>query len=234
MKHFSSIACALLIPLATVQIACKAESPAKDPIPTDLGKVETAAEGIFDGALANDAAKISASSKQANDGMVSYRAHAVRDGVPAAVLADLEKAVTAVSALVQKGTVGVELARASNSISAPMSKIYAVYKPPVPVVLLDLDYAGRELVLDAREKDFARATTDADRMIALWGPFRPSLVTAGGATVASNYDTSLNTAKKAIAAADAAATEAAAKTGLDDVDNMENIYKNLPATDPGD
>ena len=36
------------------------------------------------------------------------------------------------------------IARAFNAVSAPMARIYAVYKPPVPENLLDMDYLGRE------------------------------------------------------------------------------------------
>lgn len=239
MFRASTIVLRLLLPIALAQPACGKEATAataaSDPIPVDLGTVEAAAEGLFDGALADDKAKVASSSKQIADALAAYRGHAAKDGVSVAVLADLETAASTVTGLVQKGSTGVELARAGNAISAPMSKIYGVYGPPLPVVMLDLDYLGREVLLDAREKSFARAGTDADRIVAIWAPFRPRLVAAGGIAVAADYEGAVANAKKAIAAADPVAIEAAAKAGLDHVDAMENVFKNQPPpADPGD
>jgi hypothetical protein len=217
--------------LAFLLGACGGEKKAVDPIPTELAAVETAAETGFDGALNANTGQMAAAAKLAASSWATYTQRATADGVPSDALAAASAAITAVNGLVSAGAPALAVARAFNVVSAPMARIYAVYKPPVPATLLDLDYLGRELHLDARAGDMRRASTNLDTLTAQWTAFRPAVLAAGGAAEAARLDGTLNQARSAITANNAAALEQAAMAQADAVDVIEQLFASLDAPD---
>jgi hypothetical protein len=215
-----------------VLAACGGEGgKAVDPIPTELAGVESAAEAGYDAALAPDRAKVTTAAQLAKTGWASYLARAAGDGAPAGALEAVRTALDALDSAVASNAPPLELARAFNRVSAPMARLYDVYKPPVPAALLDLDYLGREVRLDARAADFARATADLDTLTNQWTAVRASVVAAGGTTQASQMDGTLVQARRAITANDAAALEVAAVAEADAVDIIEGLFAQLDAPD---
>jgi hypothetical protein len=210
---------------------CAEEAPV-DPIPKPLATVESLAEAAFDAALAGDNAKLQASAKEAALAWNGYRAQALKDGVAAADLDEVGKAtadiVQATSMTPAKGT-PLELARACDAISAPMSRIYAVYRPAVPVLTLDLDYRGREVLLDARGADFVRAQSDLDLATTAWTTLKPKALAVNGAAAVDAMDKSLAQMKIAISQKSGADLEAAAKQELDAVDLVEVAFTKATA-----
>ena len=212
--------------VACIAAACGGEAGETpvDPIPADLASVESAAESGFDAALAGDRTAVADAVNTAASHWSSYRGHGASDGVAADVLAAVDTAVANVNLLSAANATGPQLARAFDAISAPMARIYGVYKPPVPATLLDLDYLGRELIVDARVADLALATLDLDRLVARWAPFRSSVVAVGGDGQATAMDTTLANARRAIGARDVVALEVAGVAETDVVDMIEKLF----------
>jgi hypothetical protein len=232
MKLLTRGSRALTLTLALFTTACGGgEGGAADPIPTELAAVETAAETGFDAALKADQPQIAAAANVATSNWATYGKRATADGVPPAAFDAVSAAITTVNSLIASNAPAPAIARAFNQISAPMARIYAVYKPPVPATLLDLDYLGREVRADARAADIARATADLDTLTSQWAMFRTSLVAAGGAAQASQMDGTLAHARTAIAANDAAGLELAAVSEADAVDVIERFFALLDASD---
>ncbi len=119
----------------------------------------------------------------------------------------------------------VSLARATNAISGVMADFCAIYEPTVPAPILELDYLGRELVLDGMSSDFTSANKDLDALVKTWQGLLEKVLNAGGKKAADDYEASLTQLDYVISAQDANAVVAAAKTNLDLVDELENVFK---------
>lgn len=167
----------------------------------------------------------------ASSGWTDYSRRAAADGVPAGALASTTAAIAQLATLVTANAAPLVIARAFNAVSAPMARIYAVYKPRVPEKLLDMDYLGRELRLDARAADLPRATSNLDALTSQWTAFRGGVVTAGGTSQALLMDAALVQACTAIAASDVAALERAAVAEAEAVDAVETLFASLDAPD---
>ena len=198
---------ALTLALTLLMTACGSEKGVDDPIPPELATVESAAEAGFGAALAADRARITTAATLASSGWTDYSRRAAADAVPAGALASTTAAIAQLVTLVTANAAPLVIARAFNAVSAPMARIYAVYKPPVPENLLDMDYLGRELRLDARATDLPRATTNLDALTSQWTAFRGRVVAVGGTSQALQMDAALVQARTAIAASDVAALE---------------------------
>jgi hypothetical protein len=234
MKLFAQARRALAMALAmalVVATACGGGDAAADPIPTELADVEAAAEDGFDAALKPDRAQLLAAAQKATNSWAAYGARAGGDAAPADALDEVTAAITAVNSLAAANAPALDIARAFNRLSAPMARLYAIYKPPVPVTLLDLDHLGREVLLDARAADMQRATTDLDALSSRWTAFRAQVIAAGGTAQAAQMDGTLNQARNAIAANDPAALELAAVAEAEAVDVIENLFARRDAPD---
>ena len=222
---------ALMLALTLCLTACGGEKKVEDPIPPELATVEAAAETGYDAALAADRARITAAANLANSGWADYSRRATTDGAPAVALAATTAALAQLSTLVSANAAPLVIARAFNAVSAPMARIYAVYKPPVPENLLDMDYLGRELRLEGRAADLPRATTNLDILTSQWTAFRGRVVAVGGTSQAVQMDSTLTRARSAIAANDLAALETAAIAQAEAVDAVEALFASLDAPD---
>jgi hypothetical protein len=204
--------------------ACGTNAAAADPIPTDLARVESAAEAGFDAALTADSTQLAKANATVKRSWAAYRGRALRDRVPADALAAVDAAIAHLDSLVAVHATGPQLARAYDAISAPMGRIYAVYKPPVPATLLDLDQLGRALIVDARVVDMPLAEADLARLAARWASFRARVVAVGDGRAVASMDAALARARAAIEARDATALERAAVAETDVVDVIEKLF----------
>ena len=200
-------------------------------LPAALQGVESKAEDAFDHALAADFEAVRADAAAVAQGWNAYRAQAEADGAAAADLAAMDVAVSAFQSAAADATDAVVLARAANAVSAPMDELFALYDPPTPPVVLALDYLGREVVLDARQADFAGAGVHIDALAAGFAGIRAALVAGGGAQQAADYDASVAALGAAVTAADGTRLEAEARAGLELVDAMEGVCASVEVAD---
>jgi hypothetical protein len=231
MKLLAQAHRVLAMALVLAATACGGGDAAEDPIPTELADVEAAAEDGFDAALLSDRAQVLAAAQKAASGWAAYGARASGDAAPADALDAVTAAIAALNSLAAANAPALDIARAFNRISAPMARLYAVYAPPVPVTLLDLDHLGREVLLDARAADLQRATTDLDTLAGRWSAFRAQVVAARGSAQALQMDGTLSQARSAIAGNDPAALELAAAAEAEAVDVIEHLFAQRDAPD---
>lgn len=231
MKPLTRASMALTLVLTLLVTACGGKEGAENPIPSDLATVESAAETGFDAALLANRAQMAAAANLASSTWDGYSKRAAADGVPSDAIASTAAAISSVTTLVTSSAPTLVIARAFNAVSAPMARIYAVYRPPVPENLLDMDYLGREIRLDARAADLQHASTNLDLLAGQWTAFRSRVVAVGGTTQAVQMDGALAQARTAIVAADAAALERAAVAQAEAVDAIEALFASLEAPD---
>jgi hypothetical protein len=212
-----------LILALSFTIACSEDEPT-DPVPAPLRVLEGTAEDAYDQALANHAELVAKDATTLDTTWKGFRAQAVSDGVAEADAKTVDSAMSALGIAATSSAERVALARAANAVSAPMSKLYAIYGPKVPVAVLELDYLGRELELDGLENALAGASTHLDALDRTWTALRAQVVAAGGATQATAFDTSISDERAAIGHVDAAALSAAAHAQLDLVDAVEHVF----------
>ncbi len=206
--------------LALALVACGSEPTS----PADLEAAESAAEGAFDSALSADFAGARVQAEEVAAAWAKYKPQAETDRAPAQAIVALDAAVGALPATLAGTPNVVDAARSINAVSAPMSQLYALYSPAVPVTVLDLDYLGREVLLDALASDTAGATTHLNEIDAAWGGLRPKVLQAGGTAEAADFDATLARARAANASSNVTELEAAAKAELDAVDTLEAVF----------
>ena len=225
MSSVTRIYVTLAVVVSCLVMGCSSEEKTADPIPADLAMIESATEAAFDKALAGDVPAVQEQARQLSEAWTRYQPQASRDGVPASALQQLDAAVQGfVTAAANRSVSAIDAARAANAISAPLDEIYAVYKPPIPTQLLKLDYLGREVVLDAKQGDFRRASGDVDRLDSTWQSLRANVVSSGGGGTAGQMDASIAAQRTAIAGNNATNLEAAARQELEVVDSIEQIF----------
>ncbi len=196
------------------------------PVPSDLLDIESGAEDTFESVLKDDASAVDAGLVKIQDGFAAYRGHAVGDGAPQAIVDRLELVISELADARAEAQTGLALARITNKVSAPIPRLFAGYTDPVPPTVLVLDYVGRELMLDAKQRTSSQATADLERAVKTWDTLRPIVVAKGGAPAAAKLDTTLADLRAALDAGDFTALEAAAVTELDDVDTIEGVFAN--------
>lgn len=193
-------------------------------VPKGLSVIEDAAEDAYDQALAVHFADVATDAKSIDDAWRAFRSEAAAAGAPGEDLTAMDSAVKEFVAAAMSPADPVVLARASNSVSATMDELYALYEAPVPSEVLAMDYLGREVVLDARQADYGGASAHIDTLEATFGTIRNALVAADGSTVAAKYDASIAAMRVDVANEDAAMLETNTNIGLELVDRMEGVF----------
>lgn len=216
--------------MAAACAGCSSEAPIT--VPAQLASVESSAEATFDQVLASDLAGARTSADELAAAWTAYKPRGLRDNVPVDAVSAIDQAIAALPQALAGMPRVSDAGRAVNAVSAPMSRLYAVYSPTVPVAVLDLDYLGRELLIDSLVTDPALATGHVDKIEATWTSLKPELIAAGGAAEASNFEAAISSARSAISAGNAPDLEAAAKNELDIVDAIEHVFST--AGDTGD
>lgn len=193
-------------------------------VPADLEAVEAAAEGTFDKAVVGDFPAARTLSGDLATAWTKYRPRAMRDKAPPAAIDAIDRAVDTLPGKLAGTPIAIDVARAVNEVSAPMSQLYVLYHPTVPVDVLDLDYLGREVLLDALGADFARAGRDLDRIKTTWSVLEPKVTGAGGTAEITQMTSTIANARAAIDAGKATDLEAAARAELEVVDAIEAVF----------
>jgi hypothetical protein len=215
-----AMAFVVLIPMAT---GCQNETVV-DPVPAVLRTLETSGEGAVDHALNNQIATVRADAVLVRDSWRAFRPRAVQDGATMETLTQMDTAVQELEASAAMMPEVNALARKANAIGAPMEALFARYVPPVPSSLLTLDYLGREVQLDARDRDFARAGRDLQSIVASWTSGRGLALSRGGTTQVMSVDASIQGIRAGLAASDGAAVEREALRLLEAVDLVEQVF----------
>lgn len=215
---------------ASAGVGCSSQPTST--IPAQLESVEATAEGTFDKVLASDFAGARTSVDELTAAWNTYKPRAIADKAPADAVTAVDNAVAALPGALAGTPQTSTAARAVNAVSAPMSRLYAVYSPSVPVAVLDLDYVGRELLVDSLASDNASATRHVDAMSSTWTVLKPKVIAAGGNAEATNFESAVSAARSAIAAGNTTELEAAATNELEVVDAIEQVFASV--ADPGD
>ena len=210
--------------LAISLISAPAVSSFQSTIPAPLDAIEGLAEDCFDQALASNNSQFAHSAHTLDSKWRGFRAQAVRDGAAAQNVSDLDAAVAALNNIATHVGTSVAMARAANAVSAPMDNFFALYSPVVPPTLMELDYLGRQLVLDGMEGDFALAGSHLANLQNRWQSVKGTVVAAGGTNQAASYEISLARLQDLIAGRADASLIQEANAGLDLVDLMESLF----------
>jgi hypothetical protein len=129
-------------------------------------------------------------------------------------MAVVEKAITAK----QKQ----DATREANQLTLTLAEVSVPFHPKIPVDVTRLDYLGRELEIWAAVPDAQKLKATADEIAATWSRLRADVVAHNGAKQADTFGALV---AKASAAKSTAEYAAVTKPILDEVDNLENVYK---------
>ena len=194
-------------------------------VPRPLTAMESLAEDAYDHALAGQPDRVGTDARGVDGKWRLFRAQAARDGARSADLAEID---TAVADLLHRATGGsaeqVGLARAANRISGVMDELFGLYRPPVPPALNELDFLGREVVLNAMEAKFHEAADDVMSIRSTWLTMKDAVLAAGGRTDADSFEASLAAIDQAIAAENGVQLIARANANLELVDRLEKLF----------
>ena len=202
-------------------------------VPSALTAIEDTAEDAYDQSLASNAPGVEADANELNDAWQSFRPRAQTDGASTNVLDTMDRSITELRSVASNPPGDVELARAANAVSAPMDELFALYEPPVPPAVLELDYLGREVVLDARESDFDGSTTHVNSIEVTFGSIRDELIADGGQQEAADFASSITAMRADIEAGDAGQLETDANVELELVDVMEGVFTEAEGAEGG-
>jgi len=195
---------------------------AKQPVPAALTAAESNAEDIVDAALAHDRSSVVSIAQRlkatANGQVSSLR----RDGVPAALVAELRQRADRVAAVARGGTY-VQVLLASNAVSALMPDLYAHFASPVPPAIQALDYLDREVQFRSLAGEPAKVTAAVKELERTWAHLRPKVVAAGGRTQAAAYAAHVSALVR-VDPRSGARVQAEAAHGLALVDTLEQVF----------
>lgn len=187
-------------------------------VPTSLANAGEYGENIYDYVKANDWAKAGTKLTSLKDAAKQIRtavtnASAGEDKLDANI-AVLDKAVAAKDRQAAL--------REANQVTLDVADMTAPFKPPVPIEVTRLDYQGRELEVWAAAKDAGKLKSTADEMQQTWNALRPQIESHNGAAEAKKFG-------DLVARVEAAKTPdeyaRLAKPVLDEVDNLEKVFK---------
>jgi hypothetical protein len=219
-----------VVPVAIVLWGCGEEGGRS--VPAELSAIESTAEDSFDSALGGDVASVRTQAKHLAASWKKFRPQAEHDGVTQDDLTAMDAAVDELVTTAAGNPDPIQLARVTNRVSGRMASLYDVYDPAIPADVLELDYLGREVQVDAMDAAFDQAAKDVGRLATTWKALRGKVVEAGGKREATDFDQSISAERSALSDMDDSALEGAAKTQLDRVDDLERVFSN--ASDPPD
>jgi hypothetical protein len=194
-------------------------------VPDALLEVESLAEDAFDLAIVLDFSGVETTATDLDTSWQAFRAQALSDGAAQTDVDAIDAAIITLLDLAATSTDVVVVARATNAISAPMDKLFAVYNPVIPTEILQLDFLGREIVVDGLAVDFTLGSTDIDTLEAVWLSIRDQIIAAGGDVQAAICDDSIIELRAAITAADSQLLIGEANDNLEIVDLLEGLFE---------
>ncbi len=193
-------------------------------VPAQLDNVESAAEDAYDLALSGDINGARAKAQALSDDWDNFKPDAVNAGASSQLVQQVDQAVTAFTQTASQSSNKFAVARAANGVSRYMDQLYRLYSPTVPPAVMRLDYLGRELALDGRQGRLQQARQTLTTTRSTWQALQPTLIDAGGQTVAGGYATTLDAIAAAIDRGDGAQLTRQANHSLDLVDDMERVF----------
>lgn len=112
--------------------------------------------------------------------------------------------------------------KAANRMTLTVAEATEPFHPTIPVDVTRLDYLGRELEIGVAEKDAARLSSTARAVDQTWSGLRADILKHGGEKEARAFAALVSKVTAARTVADYAAV---VKPILDEVDNLEKVYK---------
>jgi hypothetical protein len=197
-------------------------SAARQPLPASLSAAESNAEDIVDAALAHRRSEVMSIAAALEAGVRAQRSALRQDGVPPALVAELEQRSGRVAALARSGPY-VQVLLAANAVSQLMPSLYAHFADPVPPAIQALDYLDREAQFRSLAGQPERVAAAVKELSATWAYVRPKVVAAGGGGEAAAYDRHV-AAMKRLDPAGGARIRAEAARGLELVDQLERVF----------
>jgi hypothetical protein len=197
-------------------------SGARQPVPAGLTAAESNAEDIVDAALAHDRSGVMSIAAELKAGVHAQAAPLRTDGVPAALVSELERRAGRVASLARSAPY-VQVLLAANGVSQLMPSLYSHFADRVPPAIQALDYLDREAEfrsLAGQPDQVAAAVKELGRT---WAHVRPKVVAAGGGSEAAAYGSHVAAMKRLDPAA-GPRIRAEASRGLELVDRLEGVF----------
>lgn len=183
-------------------------------VPKALADAGEFGENIYDAAKADDWKIAETKLSELKAAVKELDAAKTNSESLAATLQSLEKAVGG-----KNKNATLETA---NKFTLEATNLTARYDPKVPVEVTRLDYYGRELEIWAAEKNEARLKQTALEIRKTWDEVKPQIVARNAAKEAAVFE---NLIKKTEAAKSISDYAKLATPILDEVDNLEKIFK---------
>jgi hypothetical protein len=207
-----------------VEQAEAAETGHSTGVPERLAATESGAEDLIAAALSGDRdAVVSGAAslrKAAGGGTAETLTNA---GVPAAEVAELRLRTSRLARVAGTGSfVDVELA--ANAVSQLMPGLYQRFEPRVPTAILALDYLDREAQFRSLARQPAAVAVAVKKLARTWARVRARVVAAGGAKEARHYQAHVAKMNRLSPSA-AGEIQAEARSGLELVDRLENVFR---------
>lgn len=196
--------------------------PAGQP-PQTLQMIEASAEDIIDLVPGAGWDRIA---KDVNEIVTAWQTYLSEQGkeAPAATRQMLEAALTRLTREAQAQNAQATM-QSANQVSAAVVELFDLYHPVVPADLGRLDVYGRQVILDAQmHDDIMAAQNSLHQEEMIWQRLKSDVEARNGVEVAAQYTANLTQQAEAIKANDTAALIAAAKSALELVDSLEQLY----------
>lgn len=196
---------------------------AKLPLPKALTAIEGEAEDIIDSVPGGNWKKISGVVAEVAGHWAKYQQQATKDGLPAAQQEAFAGALTKLQASATAKHPANTM-QAANDLSAVVMDLFDAYECRVPTDIGRLDVLERQVVLDVAAKNFVAVEASLNKTQILWTQVKPAVLAHKGAKVAARFEANLAAQTKALAAKNSAQLTAAAKQGLETVDDLEKLF----------
>jgi hypothetical protein len=195
---------------------------ATQPVPSSLTAAESNAEDIVDAAFAHERGDVMSIAAALKSG-VDEQARSLRtDGVPAALVSELERRAGRVASLARSAPY-VQVLLAANAVSQLMPSLYAHFAGRVPPAIQALDYLDREAEFRSLAGEPEEVASAVQELSRTWAHVRPKVVAAGGAGEAAAYGRHVAAMKRLDPAA-GPGIRAEATRGLELVDRLEGVF----------
>jgi hypothetical protein len=214
-------AAAVVVAAAAAALAPGAPA-ARQPLPTSLTTAESNAEDIVDAAFAHQRSDVRSIAVALETGVRAQGGALREDGVPAALVSELEQRANRLAALA-RGAPYVQVLLAANAVSQLMPSLYAHFAGPVPPAIQALDYLDREAQFRSLAGQPDRVRAAVKELASTWAHVRPKVVAAGGGGEAAAYDMHVAAMKRLDPAA-GARVQSESKRGLELVDRLEGVF----------
>jgi hypothetical protein len=197
-------------------------SGARQPAPAGLTAAESNAEDIVDAALAHDRSGVTSIAAELKAGVKAQAGPLRTDGVPAALVSELERRADRVASLARSASY-VQVLLAANGVSQLMPSLYAHFAGRVPPAVQTLDYLDREAEFRSLAGEPAQVAAAVNELRRTWAHVRPKVVAAGGDGEAAAYGRHVAAMERLNPAA-GPRIRAEATRGLELVDRLEGVF----------